>query len=290
MKNSNLILNIPHSSTWIPEDCFPKDSEEYRILEADHLNMVDWYTDELFNNGIGVPVIAPVSRMVCDTERFRADEYESMAGIGMGVCYETTSDLRHRIRITKEHKEHVLKNYYDLHHRNLELATDRAEADVGHVFIMDCHSFSPVPLPYEYDQRPDRPDICLGTDYYHTPGQIDKRAAEFFRRRGYRVALNRPYSGTIVPLKYLHKEKIFSMMVEVNRGLYLKPGTNEKNDYFPTLRQHLREFQEYIMDRYAGKKFVFLGSAKANDPIYQYPMIISSVKKASDYLKEGLVQ
>ena len=95
MKNSNLILNIPHASTLIPEDWFAKDSEEYRILKEDQLNMTDWYTDELFVNGIGIPVIAPVSRMVCDTERFREDAEEPMSRIGMGVCYKTTSDLKH---------------------------------------------------------------------------------------------------------------------------------------------------------------------------------------------------
>ena len=47
--SSNLILNIPHASDYIPEDCFPKDSEEFRILKEDQINMVDWYTDELFN-------------------------------------------------------------------------------------------------------------------------------------------------------------------------------------------------------------------------------------------------
>lgn len=194
MRDINLILNIPHSSTWIPEDCFSKDSEEYRILEADHLNMVDWYTDELFNNGIGVPVIAPVSRMVCDTERFRYDRDESMARIGMGVCYETTSDLIHRIHITKEYKKHVLKNYYDLHHRNLELATDRANEEWDHVFILDCRSFSSVPLPYEPDQNPDRPDICIGIDPFHTPQRLLDLTTEFFRGRGYSVRINSPYN------------------------------------------------------------------------------------------------
>ena len=280
--NSNLILNIPHSSTWIPEDCFPKSSEEYRNLSEDHINMVDWYTDELFDNGIGIPVIAPVSRMVCDTERFRDNSMESMSRIGMGVCYETTSDLKHRITITAEHREHVLRDYYDPHHRALELAVDRAIASPGGEFIMDCHSFSPIPLAYEKDQRKDRPDICLGTNSFHTPGSIDTWCRDFFRRRGYRVALNRPYSGTMVPIKHYRKRKVFSLMVEVNRGLYLKEGTNEKNGYFPTLKKHLAEFQEYIVERFT-RRNIYLGMEKANDPIFSMAFI-GPVRRASDYL------
>ena len=267
--NCNLVLNIPHSSTYIPEDCFPKDSREYRILDDDHVNMVDWYTDELFDNGIGIPVIAPVSRMVCDTERFRDDSMEPMARIGMGICYETTSDLKHRITITAEHREHVIREYYDVHHKVLELAVDRASASRGYGFIMDCHSFSPVPLPYETDQNKDRPDICIGTDWFHSPGSIDMWARDFFRRRGYRVAVDRPYSGTMVPMKYYRKRQVFSLMVEVNRGLYLKDGTTEKNGYFPTLRKHLKEFQEYIMRKYAAHVGPLnLGRARADDPMF----------------------
>lgn len=280
--NCNLILNIPHSSDYIPEDCFHKDSEEYRILKEDQINMVDWYTDELFNNGIGVPVIAPVSRMVCDTERFKDDSMEPMSSIGMGICYETTSDFKHRIHISKEHKERVIRDYYNPHHKALELAVDRAIAARGHEFIMDCHSFSPVPLPYEKDQRKDRPDICLGRDFYHTPGQIDEWSRDFFRRRGYKVSINRPYSGTIVPLKYYHKRKVLSLMVEVNRGLYLKDGTNEKNDYFPTLKKHLKEFQEYVMGKFT-KSCLNLGLAKADDPLFS-TVIFAPMRRVSDYL------
>lgn len=278
MMNSNLILNIPHASTWIPEDCFAKDSEEYRILKEDQLNMTDWYTDELFVNGIGIPVIAPVSRMVCDTERFREDAEEPMSRIGMGVCYKTTSDLKQRIKITDEHREHVLKDYYDPYHRTLELTVDRANNTRGHVFIMDCHSFSPVPLLYEKDKRPNRPDICIGTDWYHTPGQIGPWACAFFRRRGYRVSMDRPYSGSIVPMKYYHKDRVLSLMVEVNRKLYLKEGTNEKNDYFLTLKRHLKEFQEYVLYKYAGVRGLHLGLMRADDPFLNQVFITTKIR------------
>ena len=33
-------------------------------LHAELLPMTDWYTDELFINGLGIPVVAPVSRIM----------------------------------------------------------------------------------------------------------------------------------------------------------------------------------------------------------------------------------
>ena len=252
--SGNLILNIPHASPLITELRYGPAVHVAAVcgtirqmLRNELFHMTDWYTDELFINGIGTPVVAPVSRIICDTERFRNDEDEPMSKIGMGVCYTRTHDLKHTIALTKDHRLWVLKNIYDVHHRKLEEAVDRALKDHDSALILDCHSFSPVPLPYEPDQDPDRPDICIGTDSFHTPEGLAQIAEEFFRNKGYSVKTNSPYSGTIVPFKYLGKDKrVRSLMVELNRGLYLKEGTKEKNGYFPTLKEHLKEFEEAI--------------------------------------------
>lgn len=249
---SNLILNIPHSSTLItgfnPAPHFRNLATCLAFMQMLHMEMLpmtDWYTDELFINGIGTPVVAPVSRVICDTERFRNDEDEPMAKIGMGVCYSTTHDLKRTW--TPFYRKWALENVYDVHHRRLEEAVEKALRKHDCALILDCHSFSPVPLPYEPDQDPDRPDICIGTDAFHTPDELAEKAVEFFSGKGYLVRINSPYSGTIVPLKHLNKEKrVSSLMIELNRGLYLKEGTNKKSDFFPTLKNQLREYQEML--------------------------------------------
>ena len=256
--NSNLILNIPHSSTWITGiHCI---NEVYlagahgafmQMLHEQLLPMTDWYTDELFINGIGIPIVAPVSRIICDTERFRNDEDEPMAEKGFGVCYSKTYDLKGGIAWQDFHKDWVLEVLYDTHHMSLELAVDRTLHDHGSALVLDCHSFSPVPLPYEPDQNPDRPDICIGTDPSHTPEELIRITETFFTSRGYRTKINTPYSGTIVPIKHLNKEKrVMSIMLEINRRLYLKPNTKEKTEYFETLKQHIAEYEKTISARY----------------------------------------
>ena len=252
--DSNLILNIPHSSTWITGvHCIPAVyiAAAYgafcQMLHDQLLPMTDWYTDELFINGIGIPIVAPVSRIICDTERFRNDEDEPMAEKGFGVCYSKTYDLKFGIAWKEGHREWVLENIYDIHHKNLELAVDRTLHDHGSALILDCHSFSPVPLPYEPEQNPDRPDICIGTDPFHTPAELVEKTEEFFMSRGYTVKINSPYSGTVVPLKHLNRNKsVMSMMLEISRGLYLNSRTKEKSEGFLLLKQYLAEYEGFL--------------------------------------------
>ena len=88
--------------------------------------------------------------------------------------------------------------------------------------IIDCHSFPARPLPYESDKN--RPDICIGTDTYHTSTVLKNQLSTAFKAHGYDVAIDSPFSGTIVPLKHYHKDqRVESVMIEVNRSLYASP-------------------------------------------------------------------
>src|SRR6266478_6585509 len=87
------VLHIPRSSRRVPAE------ERLTILLDDTelnnelLRMTDAYTDELFpiTPAEAGRVIFPLSRLVCDVERFPSDEHEPMAARGMGVTYTRTS-------------------------------------------------------------------------------------------------------------------------------------------------------------------------------------------------------
>lgn len=219
IKMSNLILHIPHSSRRIP----PKYRDEFVFtdeeLSSELLKMTDTYTDELFPKNY-LRLVFPVSRLVCDPERFRDDTDERMATKGMGAVYTHSSSGRF-FRIIKS-RENILREFYDSHHENLNNTVKSTLKKHNSCLIIDCHSFSNIPLPYEDDQSEIRPDICIGTDTYHTPEWIKDICIEFFESNGYRVEQNRPYAGTIVPMAYYKKEKrVFSIMIEINRALYM---------------------------------------------------------------------
>src|SRR5262249_62272815 len=88
--------------------------------------------------------------------------------------------------------------------------------------IIDGHSFPAAPLPYEDDQDPTRPAICVGTDSVHTPDWLRELAREGFGALGYSVQIDRPFAGALVPLRHYRSDhRVHAVMIEVNRGLYL---------------------------------------------------------------------
>ncbi len=76
------------------------------------------------------------------------------------------------------------------------------------------------PLPHE-DRTLKRPETCLGADTYHTPKEVLQVAIVVFEKQGFKVDINQPFSGAIVPsYAYLVDPNVHSLLVEVRRDLY----------------------------------------------------------------------
>ena len=172
MPRIGVILHIPHASTLIPADERAKLLLSDDELRAELLRMTDWYVDELFDIGgeAANGLVFPVSRLIVDPERFADDAAEPMASRGMGVVYTSTSDGRPlRSPPESEERQRLLQTYYFPHHEMLGQLVVEALRETGQALIIDGHSFPSSPLPCDLDQSPVRPDICIGTDAFHTP-------------------------------------------------------------------------------------------------------------------------
>ena len=204
--------------------------------------MSDSYTDELFNiKGIWQHIF-PISRLVCDVERFRNEADEEMTKQGMWVCYTKTSDCKPLKIVDDEHKQEILELYYDKHHFVFESQVEEMLKEYGQCLIIDAHSFSSTPLPYELHSQDFRPDICIGTDDFHTPKEVAEYFYNAFSELGYKVRINNPFCGTIVPLKYYNKNNnVYSVMLEINRSLYMDENTGKKNENFLKMKQNISQ-------------------------------------------------
>ena len=236
-----MILHIPHSSIRLPDNFVVNEGVS---LEKEFQRITDWYTDELFDHLEAKKLVFPYSRLYCDVERFRDDNDEAMTQKGMGVCYEKTSfgtDLRN---VNKEEKEFIKSKLYDVHHKKFKLLVERKLMEKGRALIVDCHSFSNEVLPHEESDI--RPDICIGTDDYHTPYALSELMCTAFENTGLSVVLNEPFSGTIVPLDFFGKNKsVRSIMIEVNRKLYLDDDF-QKNEGFCNIEKLISDVLEKV--------------------------------------------
>ncbi|MDG4945111.1 N-formylglutamate amidohydrolase [Weeksellaceae bacterium KMM 9713] len=244
-----IILHIPHASAHFPS------KENYvvteKALQEEVLKLTDWYTDELFEFEKGIPIKANFSRIYCDPERFVDDAKEVMAKRGMGVLYERTEEGLILRNVTPSMRKEILEECYHPHHERLEKAVSEQFEKYQKALIVDCHSFPNTPLPRALDKSPNRPDFNIGTDQFHTPRYLVSAAKEFFQEKGYNVGVDWPFTGSLVPIKYYQRSfDVNSIMLEVNRSLYLEDDSNQKSSSFNKTKQVIQEFLEVMHHTY----------------------------------------
>lgn len=231
-----VMIHVPHASTMIPEILLDSYMIEREHLTYELLRMTDHFTDELFDIGedIAARLVFPVSRLVVDPERFDNDDQEPMSGKGMGAVYTKTSDGQNLRSRDPSLRKQLMDSYYYPHHQKLLEVINASLVSHGQCLIIDAHSFASKPLPHEFDQRPHRPDICIGTDTFHTPPWLTQVATEVFQTQGLQVEVDRPFAGSIVPQSHYQREpRVRSIMVEINRALYMCEQTGSKLPTFP---------------------------------------------------------
>ena len=252
------VIHIPHASTVVPAAARSSIALSEKELQRELLTMTDHLTDELFRvpENLAKAVTFPVSRLVVDPERFVNDRDEPMAAKGMGVIYTLTSSGQPlRKAPSMQERDELLSTYYFPHHLRLAQEVDAALAMHDRCLIVDAHSFPARPLPYEAYQDLDRCDICVGTDPFHTPTWLADFTIHEFRNRGYRVEVNRPFGGSLVPEKHYRQDKrVLSIMIEVNRGLYMDEVSGERLATFDEVAEKLQQILFNLITAMSGER------------------------------------
>jgi len=245
----SLILHVPHDSIEIPNEYRQDFLLDDDALAQEIIAMTDMHTNDLYQCNDGEKVIFPVSRLLCDPERFDDDSQEIMAERGMGVLYVVTSTLSPlREKLSVDKRQDILDRYYYPHHKKLtEAVSDKLTID-GKCLIVDCHSFPSRPLPYELKDSNDlRCEICIGTDSFHTPNNVKDALYGFFIEKGYSVSIDDPFAGALVPMDFYQKNRnVMSVMYEVRRDLYMNEKTGERTGRFDEIKNDLSESMELL--------------------------------------------
>lgn len=253
---AHVLLHLPHASRYIPLSERGGLAVDDAELERQHLALVDDRTDELFApvEAQGVTVVAAkVSRLVVDVERRRDDALEPAAELGMGAVYTRgVGNVPLRPSLTAAERERLLRTWYDPHHQLLDRHLESIRGAANACVLIDAHSYPSQPLPTEL-LGAGRPEICLGTDPHWSRG-VERIAEKHFTESGYSVGINRPYAGSMVPgiisrdpqrnlswVKSFHGQMapckgFFTLMIEVHRDVYLRPGSQLPGPRFNHLK------------------------------------------------------
>ena len=255
LEQPRVIVHIPHSSTNIPKVFQQEFLPEKEKLHSELLCMTDWYTDELFACPGCLAIVHQYSRLVCDPERFLDPDEEMMWQKGMGMYYTRMSDgdlLKRSPLSSSEGLQAYGKalKIYQQHHARLKTAVQHQLALFDRAILIDGHSFSETVLPYEPEENhhSKRPEICLGADSVFTPDALLAMAKEYFIKAGLEVAVNTPFAGAMVPEPFysLQDKRVQSLMIEVNRSLYMNEKTGKKNETFDEMKDVVQGFLKIL--------------------------------------------
>lgn len=239
---SRVVRHIPHASAVVPEDCRHSFLLDDTALRYELLRLTDWFTDEIFRCPISHEVVFEVSRIVVDPERFVDDALEPASKVGMGVCYTHSCDGNRIRTLSSLERAKLISRYYEPHHSKLEKTVDSLAPESSPVLVLDCHSFPTEPLPTEQSSSRVRPDICIGTDPFHTNDDDVTVVLTGLEARGYSVAINMPYAGTLIPTKHYNRTRnVRGLMIEINRSLYMDEATGHKNAHFQKVLSDIQE-------------------------------------------------
>lgn len=97
--------------------------------------------------------------------------------------------------------------------------------------IVDLHSYPSRPLPYERRGDAPRPEVCIGTDDFHTAKWLADLVGATCRGLGLSHARNTPFAGCYVPLSmYRQDSRVWSVMLEVRRDVYLDEAATRPHE------------------------------------------------------------
>lgn len=238
----NILLHVPHSSS-----SFPSESMfSFTDLDNEEKLLIDYYTDELFvpqqDSAVISNVVFPYCRLYCDVERLINDPLEKD---GLGISYFREIPTGRGCSYTYRSfcsKEEAFNRYVDFH----ASVSKRLFTMGDDTLLIDCHSFSN--LPTLLCSNPPDIDICIG--YNDDETSPDKVAIGniiyYFQTRGYKVGVNSPFSNSKtfnVPVKY------HSVMIEVNKRLYMDEQTLEKSEGFYRLQYDIWSLYDVLLRR-----------------------------------------
>jgi len=243
----NIIIHIPHSSLFLPKEFLERVLVSKDEIEKENIFVSDYLVDKLIPTNFKNVLKFNYSRLFCDIERFQDDNLEEMAKKGMGVVYEKNSKGEKFISFNDDYKNQIIKKYYLPFHNLIDKKTMEILNQYQTAYFLDFHSFSDE-FVYKVLNLKDNPDICLGVCDDFLDGEFLEFTKTFFEKYNYKVKVNYPYSGTLIPNIVLknNDKRLKPLMIEINKRLYLDNNEKLNEIKFQRLKKIITEYLNNI--------------------------------------------
>ena len=205
-----VVVSIPHSGTWLPEDIRAAMRSEAILAST------DWYLPKLYafleKQGY-TTLINRVNRYAADVNRRPGSKHPRDAR-GVAVYDKTTGGTSlYAEPLSPDEIARRIALYHVPYHAALRRAMDEKLARFGHVVLIDLHSFG----------RNIAPDVVLGTGRGTTAsGNLAAKLREAMKDEGFRVAMDEPFAGGYIVHRYGSRSgSVEAVQIELNYAAYI---------------------------------------------------------------------
>ncbi|MBW2981404.1 N-formylglutamate amidohydrolase [Candidatus Woesearchaeota archaeon] len=279
-----LIVVAPHSSTYVS----PELEERLAIDDEEQKRFTDMYLDELFAetpNVGGVLVPAPISRFVVqlnkktevrdgrlyvwDNGLKSLDESDPKNPDSSFVRYSWTGNKVMDPELTEKEMIDIYEKVYKPFFETIEKVVREAHAKFGYSVMLVAHSFNPV----SSRGKKRNTHFVLGTRDWRTANTdlikilAHRLNAESRKSRDLKIGIDTyGFDGDYITGHYskvgdaeelrakdIEPRKCNAVQIEVNKGLYISKGTDQKHSLFKRAKlniSHLLETAARYMPNY----------------------------------------
>lgn len=250
---SGVIVCSPHSGRDFPAWFLEETCLDVTALRSSEDAFMDRLIEPALTAGAAT-LVARIPRSIVDLNRSASDldpgavrcrvtrPATPRALAGLGVIPRVVSaarPIRQRPIAMAEAKRRI-ETYWRPYHTALRGLVDEAVARFGWAIVIDMHS-----MPHEAISHllPPRPDIVIGDRHGISCGMVlRERVCAAFRRAGFSLRLNVPFSGAYVANAYGRPTQgVHVLQVEIDRSLYLDQAEMKPSTGYPRLAAQLAD-------------------------------------------------
>lgn len=220
-----IIISIPHSGTYLPE------LMKQKLISNTVLANIDWYLVKLYSflKDLEITtIINNVSRYVIDVNRKIIDTKDNSYTKNYIYTKTTFDDEMYKTVLDDKEIDARIRKYYSPYHKVINSLINTKLVEFDKIFLIDLHSFG----------KNIETDIVLGDGNGQTSSQkFTTLIKDNLENLGFKVILNKPYSGGYIIKKYASKN-VETIQIELSYKKYIANRIFEKEE-FPKIDEYL---------------------------------------------------